>query len=447
MKDLPRKQVFLLTLLFFYVFWFYHTHWILNMEVEASTKPWLIAGLIVLPLYLAIFNSIPFLFVKNQYKVLIIPSLWTLLEFIRGSTYLGFPWVNVAYSQLENPYFRMLNAVGGIYFTGFLIILSNTLLFEFWQTSRKKYLRYFLVLVFCSHAAGALLYYYPQKGNSEKVRVLIFQPNILPREEDDYSEWMEALRSHNRLLSEVNDSFDLVLLPESALPGYFKYSRKSISLIDSLSRKTKASVLLGSADVNLDGKRNVYNTALLVSGDSIIAQYNKIHLVPFGEWLPYENKVKLLQRIEFGQGDFSPGDSLNLIRIGEIPFGVLICFESIFPYISRSYSRKGAGFLANITSDGWYGKSLGPKEHFELLRFRAIESGKYVVRSAKTGISAVIDPKGRVVKSLGLFQWGYIHADIEIRNSKTLYTQFGDFIIIISIILALVSLLKSKRRK
>ncbi len=417
------------------------------MEVEASTKPWLIAGLIVLPLYLAIFNSIPFLFVKNQYKVLIIPSLWTLLEFIRGSTYLGFPWVNVAYSQLENPYFRMLNAVGGIYFTGFLIILSNTLLFEFWQTSRKKYLRYFFVLVFCSHAAGALLYYYPQKGNSEKVRVLIFQPNILPREEDDYSEWMEALRSYNRLLSEVNDSFDLVLLPESALPGYFKYSRKSISLIDSLSRKTKASVLLGSADVNLDGKRNVYNTALLVSGDSIIAQYNKIHLVPFGEWLPYENKVKLLQRIEFGQGDFSPGDSLNLIRIGEIPFGVLICFESIFPYISRSYSRKGAGFLANITSDGWYGKSLGPKEHFELLRFRAIESGKYVVRSAKTGISAVIDPKGRVVKSLGLFQWGYIDADIEIRNSKTLYTQFGDFIIIISIILALVALLKSKRRK
>ncbi len=415
------------------------------MEVDPSSKPWLVAGLLILPLYLSFFNALPFLTLKNQSRFILFPAVWTILEYLRGITYLGFPWVTIAYSQLENRYFRMLNAIGGIYFTGFLILLCNLLFFEFWETSKKKFLASFVLLLIVSHISGAWLYH-RDESNSGNLKVLIFQPNILPREED-YSEWLETSRSYDKLISEVDDTFDLVILPESGLPGYFRYSKKSQTIINSLSAKTKAPVLLGSSDVDLNGKRKVYNTAFLVYGDSIISQYNKVHLVPFGEWLPYENKIEILRHIDFGQGDFSPGDSTVLLKVGNIPFGTLICFESIFPYITRDYSKKGAGFLVNITSDGWYGKSLGPKEHFELLRFRAIESDKYIARSAKTGISAIIDPKGRVMTSIGLFEWGYIADTIGIRYSETLYTKFGDFIIIISIIVVISVFIVSKRRK
>uniref|UniRef100_A0A7V3ZXP5 Apolipoprotein N-acyltransferase n=1 Tax=candidate division WOR-3 bacterium TaxID=2052148 RepID=A0A7V3ZXP5_UNCW3 len=445
-KDLKKSHILLLGLVFFYPFWFYHTHWILNMEVEPETKPWLVGGLIILPAYLSIFNIVPLLGIKNKHRVLLIPSLWVIFEYLRSSFYTGFPWVNIAYSQLENPYFRMLNSIGGIYFTGFFVVLFSTLLFQFWDTAKKVYLYLFIALIISCHIVGATLYY-REENPENSTKILIFQPNILPREENDISEWLEVEKSYGRLLKELKDTFDLVILPESALPGYFRYSIKARNIIDSLSRITNAPVLLGSADVYINGKRKVYNTAFLVNEDSIIGQYNKIHLVPFGEWLPYENKIKFLQKLEFGQGDFSPGDSIVLLFIKGIPFGTLICFESIFPYISRHYTLKGAGFLVNITSDGWYGKSLGPKEHFELLRFRAIESGKYIARSAKTGISAIIDPKGRVVTSLGLFEWGYISAKIGIFYKKTLYAKFGDFIIIISLMTTCLALILSKRRK
>ncbi len=418
------------------------------MEVAPSTKPWLIAGLIVLPLYLAIYNSIPLFFINNQLRILVIPSLWTILEFIRGSTYTGFPWENIAYSQLENPYFRMLNAVGGIYFTGFLVVIANLLFFEFLERKSKIIAIILTLVLVMSHSAGAYLYYKQEKPEST-VKTLILQPNVLPREEDDYSEWIEVVESYGKFLQEVKDTYDLVVLPESAIPGYFKYSQKAKEIVRSISLKTKAPVLLGSADVQINGRRKVFNTAFLVNVDSAIGKYDKNHLVPFGEWLPYENKIKLLQKLEFGQGDFSPGDSVVLLYTKNgIPFGTLICFESIFPYISREYAKKGAGFLVNITSDGWYGRSLGPVEHFEHLRLRAIETGKFAIRSAKTGISSVIDPKGRVIKSFPLFTWGYISAEIHASYKKTLYTIIGDaFVALCFVFLAVVFIIELRRRK
>ncbi|MGB9909996.1 MAG: apolipoprotein N-acyltransferase [Candidatus Hydrothermia bacterium] len=447
-KDLDRKKIFIVSIAYFYFFWLFHTWWILNMEVEPSTKPWLVAGLMVLPLYLATYNAIPLLFVKNSLRFLIIPSLWTLLEFIRGAAYTGFPWENFAYSQLENPYFRMLNAVGGIYFTGFLVVIINLLFFEFLERKSQKLALILLLTLTVSHTIGAYLYYKQEKPESI-VKTLIFQPNVLPREEDDYSEWVEVMESYGKFLQEVKDTYDLVVLPESAIPGYFKYSQKAKEIVRSISLKTKAPVLLGSADVEINGKRKVFNTAFLVNVDSVLGKYDKNHLVPFGEWLPYENKIKLLQKLEFGQGDFSPGDSVVLLYTkNRIPFGTLICFESIFPYIAREHAKKGAGFLVNITSDGWYGRSLGPVEHFEHLRLRAIETGKYAIRSAKTGISSIIDPKGRVIKSLPLFTWGYISAEIHASYKKTLYTTIGDaFVALCFVFLVVVFIIELRRKK
>ena len=132
----------------------------------------------------------------------------------------------------------------------------------------------------------------------------------------------------------------------------------------------KAYLLFGNADSR---KGVPYNTAFLISPQGFIVDYyDKIHLVPFGEWLPYEDKIKFLQKLDFGEGDFGCGKRYTIFKVPydgkKAKFGVLICFESIFPYLSRNFVKKGAEFLVNITNDGWFGKSLGPKEHF-FLRF------------------------------------------------------------------------------
>lgn len=160
--------------------------------------------------------------------------------------------------------------------------------------------------------------------------------------------------------------------------------------------------------------------------------------------LPFEDKFSFLQKLEFGQGDYRPGKSLTPLEVNGKSFGILICFESLFPEITKSFVLNGAQFLVNITNDGWYGKSLGPVEHFELLRYRAIESERFVIRSAKTGISAIIDSKGRVLKRIGLFKRGYFIYEVPLKNNFTPYTRYGDIIVYLAFLIVLSILVYNK---
>ena len=141
-----------------------------------------------------------------------------------------------------------------------------------------------------------------------------------------------------------------------------------------------------------------------------------------------------MQKVELGQGNYTPGKFHTLLKIKDVPMGILICFESIFPSISREEVKNGARVLVNITSDGWYGRSLGPIEHFELARFRAIETNRYLVRCARTGISAIVTPEGEIVKSIGLFKDGILSYDVPLYKTKTPYVKYGDWMVLVAIL-------------
>ena len=444
LEGLSKIKKTLILLAFFYLFWIIHTFWILNMEVEPGVEKWLILGLIFLPLYMSVFNVVPLLYTESRFSWLLTPSLWILFEFIRGRGDTGFPWMPIASTQLYNPAFRMLARIGGIYLIGWLILLFNVLLYLYLKKRELGILITWILLLLLLHLGGLYLYLRPE-NSSEKIKVAVFQPNVLPKEEYDPKEWEETAQAFNEFYKRINEKVELIVFSESALPGYFRFSLREQNLVKKISKKSGAYILLGSTDVQVEkGERILYNTAFLVKEDKIVAKYFKTHLVPFGEWLPFEDKFSFLQKLEFGQGDYRPGKSLTPLEVNGKRFGILICFESLFPEITKSFVLNGAQFLVNITNDGWYGKSLGPVEHFELLRYRAIESERFVIRSAKTGISAIIDSKGRVLKRIGLFKRGYFIHEVPLKNNFTPYTRYGDIIVYLAFLIVLSILVYNK---
>ncbi|MEO0185219.1 MAG: apolipoprotein N-acyltransferase, partial [candidate division WOR-3 bacterium] len=158
----------------------------------------------------------------------------------------------------------------------------------------------------------------------------------------------------------------------------------------------------------------------------ITQEYKKLHLVPFGEHIPFDKYVPLFRKIDFGEGDYSPGKEHTVFSTGNIRFSCLICFESIFPEISREFVKKGARLLTNITNDGWFGKISGPQQHNDMAILRTVETGVPLVRSANTGISMVVDQYGRILSETNLFSEEIIVHSVTINNIKTLYARIGN---------------------
>ena len=214
-----------------------------------------------------------------------------------------------------------------------------------------------------------------------------------------------------------------------------------------------------SYGLGVGGEIKYYNSAFLISsGGEIIGKYDKIHLVPFGEYVPLKKYLPFIHKLVVGVGDFSSGKWLQPLEFDGNSFGVLICFESIFPELARGFIKEGAGFLINITNDAWFGKTSAPYQHFSQAVFRAVENKVFLIRAANTGISGVVDPVGRVKLKSGIFTREDMVDTIMVieRNQPgmrdfnqrfTFYTQYGDIFAIGCLIFAASCWLVVIRRK
>ncbi len=449
------KHVFLKTTLLFYPFYAFHTFWILHLQVEKGVEKFLVLGLLLLPLYLSLYPGLFSLFsrqimVKKYpvfYKILCVPSLWVILEYIKSTGAFGFPWMNLYYSQLNHYFIASLASITGPYGLSFIIVLLGYLFFIIYKSRSRLLFSFTLLLVLILELSGYLVYKKLKNLKTDSaLKVAILQPNILPRNIYDPQEWSKTRDSVLYLVRKIKkNSVDIIVLSESAIPGYFRYSIRAMRLLKDIHDSTGALILFGTQD-----KRRVketyrtFNTVMLFDGTHILDLSDKHHLVPFGEWLPYQYKLPgKLKKFNLGWGDFFPG-SIKTINISGHKAGILICFESIFPEISRELTKKGAEMLFVLTNDGWFGISKGPIEHFEMSRLRSIETGRYIVRSAKTGISAVIEPTGRVIKKLGLFKKGIIIYNVPFIKEKTFYTVHGEFMVYLSFLIVLAFLVYNK---
>jgi apolipoprotein N-acyltransferase len=240
---------------------------------------------------------------------------------------------------------------------------------------------------------------------------------------------LETLNIYEKLsLRVAEDKPDLVIWPETATPFFFQDAKEYQPLIRDIPKKTNAYLLFGSPSYKIEkNKVNHYNSAYLVSpSGELIGKYDKIHLVPFGEYVPMQDLLFFIGSLGEGIGDFKSGKEIFNFSLPQGKFGVLICFEIIFPDLCRRFVKKGANFLVTITNDAWFGRTSAPYQHFSMAVFRAVENRVFVARAANTGITGIIDPKGKILKEGGIFEPGTMNGTIRLSDQKTFYTLYGD---------------------
>jgi apolipoprotein N-acyltransferase len=377
---------------------------------------------------------------KGLTAVLFGSFLFVSLEFIRGENLgdLSYPWALVGESLVNSPFLK-LSALFGVYFLSFFVVLVGGLI-SLWS------LRYIISALIMLSFGILWNFVYKLPEPVGEIKVAILQPNILPRLDFDPKEWEETFKAYREITENLGE-LDLVVASESAFPGIHTHSQNSQKIVSEILERTKAPILFGTGGVERDTILRYYNRALLVdTSGKIVGFYDKVRLVPFGENLPfYEFLPEFIREIELGQGNYSRGRGFYPISYGNLKIGVMICYESIFSGIGKRLVDNGANVLAVITSDGWFGKSLGPVEHFYLGIPRAVETGRYLIRSAKTGISAIIDPEGRVVESLELYTRGSIVGSVKLYEHRTPFVSFGFLFPYLCLILSLLIWILRKR--
>jgi apolipoprotein N-acyltransferase len=293
------------------------------------------------------------------------------------------------------------------------------------------------------------------------LRVGVVQPNIDQAVKWDQAYRDETLRRYDRLTESFGYGVDLVVWPEAATP--FIYEREPVYQLQLVSMASRASapLLFGSPAVRFDAERKPFllNSAYLLSPQGqLLGRYDKQHLVPFGEYIPLKSSLLFfLDKLVEGIGDFQAGPGPIVLSFQpsadssfsrSVKFGVVICYEVIFPDLVRRMALGGAEFLVTITNDAWFGDSSAPFQHFAMVVFRSVENHLAFARAANTGISGFIDPFGRIIEASPLFTEAALQATIPVRQTRTFYSRHGDVFaygcMLISLLLSLYGLFGTK---
>jgi len=428
-----------------FIFFLGILYWIIVAMHTYGNVPLILSGLILLLLviYLSLYiGAFTFLYRLIQMRlgfqtIILPPLLWVSLEYLRSFFLTGFPWANLGHSQYLNLPFIQVADVTGVYGLSFVILLVNTTLFEVLRQWSKKVFPIREVAITALILLGFLIYGYGRMRSVDRqmsqlppLKVGLVQGNIDQSIKWDESFQKETLKIYERLsLKVAGGKPDLIIWPETATPFFFQEAEEYQPMVLDIPARTNAFLLFGSPSYKIvKGKVSHYNSAYLVSpSKDLLGRYDKIHLVPFGEYIPLQKLLFFIESsIGEGIGNFKPGKGIFNFSLPQGQFGVLICFEIIFPNLCRRFVKGGANFLVTITNDAWFGRTSAPYQHFSMATFRAVENRVFIARAANTGISGFIDPKGKIVKQGGIFTEEAMNGTIHLMKDKTFYTLYGD---------------------
>lgn len=444
-------------------------YWVIIAVHTYGNVPLILSSLILLLLviYLGLFTgAFAFLYRLVQIRsglqtTLLAPILWVALEYLRSFLLTGFPWANLGYSQYLNLPLIQIADITGVYGLSFAILLINATLFEVLHQWQKKSFLIQEVGIAVLALLSLLIYGYGKMQSVDRqmiqnppLKIALVQGNIDQSIKWDESFQKETMKIYERLSFKVAEGKpDLIIWPETATPFFFQEAKAYQPLVLDIPKKTDAFLLFGTPSYKIEkGKVNHYNSAYLVSpSGELVGKYDKIHLVPFGEYVPLSNLLFFIGSLGEGIGNFKPGNQIFNFSLPQGKFGVLICFEIIFPDLCRRFVKNGADFLVTITNDAWFGKTSAPYQHFSIATFRAVENRVFIARAANTGITGFIDPKGRIVKQGGIFTEEAMNGTIRLSKNKSFYTLYGDVFAWIcsgfSILLLGHALLQNRRKK
>ncbi len=368
-------------------------------------------------------------YASNITLALLASSLWVLFEFIKTYILTGLPWNLLGYTQASFPGIIQISDITGIYGVSFLIVLINMLLYFRLKEKKKKYLIWVILII-----TSLLIYGFFRMAKfstqyGEKITVGIVQPNI-----EQYKKWdrnhkdniIKILYSNAQFFNEKH--IDIILYPETVLPRMLEENEEIQQLVMDISANAQLNLIGGMSRVN----DKIYNTIFLVSKNGeITGKYKKNHPVIFGEYIPFKFILsKLLTSLNV-TGNISTDNSIQTFQFNDIIIGINICSENLFPYFSRRLVLQGANILTNHTNDAWFSDMATPYQHFVMNIFRAVENRKNVIVSANTGISAVIDSSGRVIRKTKVGENISFVSNAYKNDYITVYDKIGDIFVFI----------------
>jgi len=418
------------------IYWLYHVG-------DVAPPALIFSGLFLSVAYLSLFALLcAYVFIKLPY-IFLFPFFWAGIEVLRAKGDMSFPWLSLGLVFGNSLEFMQSYALVGVFGCSAIIIASNMCVATAILKNKKMLGLAPLALAIIFYIGGYGILSKEEKTDSDTLNVAIVQPSI-PQTKKWSRKYFDSVMTQTWNLFETlePDSINLILFPETAIPDYISSRFAEAEFLENYAKKNNSAIVIGilnrvwNPESKKKKKYDVYNSAFLFGFGEPEPEYRKMHLVPFSEKFPFDDIFPIINYVDLGGGEFSSGDSLSIWQPGN--FSPLICYEAIYGKILRDAKRKGAKFIANITNDGWFYKSIAPYQHFNLVRSHAVENGIGVVRAANTGISAFILPNGKILEKTELFEQRIIVQNIPLETHFTLYSEIGDYIELVLFVFSLV---------
>jgi apolipoprotein N-acyltransferase len=379
---------------------------------------------------------------------LLLPLAWAAVEYVRTYLMTGFPWNLAAASIIDYTPLVQLDRFAGPYLLGAMILLPSTLVA--WLVVRRpkgtgRLVAVAAVVVVCfiwwttGLVAAKLI---ARHDDGPVARAAMLQPNISQEMRWDNANFIAI---YQRMIAMTKEAVDakaqVVIWPESTVPLSYATTDYYRETIEAVSREYGVDVILGSIAEDPAQPNKLWNAAFLVSGGRTIGHYDKIRLVPFGEYVPLRKMLFFAQKLVHAVGEFEFGTKETPLQ-GRFRYGPAICYEVVFPQVPRTQVVHGATVLVTITNDAWYDGTSAPRQHLNQARLRAVETDRYLLRAGTTGISAFVDPTGRLVSELEMGKQGIVYGEFQPRTTTTPYVRFGDWFAWVAVLAVAAGMLR-----
>jgi apolipoprotein N-acyltransferase len=424
---------------FGFAFFLVGMHWIARLSDVAITVHWLkYPAWVAAAAYLALYPMLATLlagWIARRTGVglaLVFPAVWITIEELRASGELGFPWFQAGYSQWSFTPLIQMASLGGVTLVTLWLLGVNVLVWRVLTGGARVRAAAGLALALALPWTWGLrvLAAAPADRGPEVALIQGNVPGEIKWAGTHEREILQTFLDLSEAAAAAEPRPTLVIWPETATGSWMRKQLDQTLLVCGFAARRGVPVFSGFADYDYDslGRVRQRNAAGLFATDGALGEvYAKRHLVPFGERMPFEWLFPAISKLDLGQAEWTPGDRAILFPSAAGPFGCLVCFESIFPNLSRDAVRAGARWLVNITNDEWFGKSAALEQHAAMAVFRAVENRVAVARCANTGLSWMIDARGRVIRSAPSFVTAVVRGPVPPPGPPTGFTRFGDW--------------------
>lgn len=435
--------------------WLIMVPWVVRVMSHYGGLPYILGVLIfvamsmVLGLYGGVFGAIVYrIRPVSLGRWLIVPLAWASIEYARTYLLTGFPWNLLAAALVDFTSLIQFDRVAGPYLIGAMTLVPSVVIAWIVVTRPRRAAALFaiagvVVLIFVWWATGLVASkLIVRPTGTQPITAALLQPNISQEMRWDNANLAEIYQQMMTMTGEaIEQGATIVVWPESTVPLSFSSTDFYRDSIESVSRIYGADIILGSVAEDARQTNKLWNAAFLVSGGRTIGHYDKIRLVPFGEYVPLRKMLFFAGKLVRAVGDFEFGTNDHPLR-GKLSYGPAICYEVVFPQITATQVRNGADVLVTITNDAWYDGTSAPRQHLNQARLRAIEDDRYLLRAGTTGISAAVDPAGSILKEIPMGRRGTILAKFQPRHTMTPYVRFRDWFAWVACFVVLIAIAK-----